>query len=694
MAERKPAQGGGKSAGKSAPGAGAGAEVYEVAMPAPLPQLFSYLPPLEGAPPRLGARVLAPFGSRSLIGVVAAVRPRSEAGATQLKHIERVPDRGEPCVDGPVLQLARWAQGYYHHPLGQVLAAVLPPILRAARGRETEIETAPASTEALVPAGRGHDLNEAQSRAVAAIAGEKGPARFLLDGVTSSGKTEVYMQAVQRLLATGGQALVLVPEIGLTMPLAENFIERFGEEAVAVLHSGVSPVRRLRIWQGMREGRLRVLIGTRLAVFTPVPQLRLLIVDEEHDSSFKQQQGFRYNARDLALLRARNAGIVAVLGSATPSLESCAGVESGRLRSLRLPERAGRARPPKLSLVDMRNDYSPHGLSKELLKAVEEHLAAGDQVLLYVNRRGHSPILTCGDCGLTALCPRCDLAATVHKDAGELRCHHCGYRQALISNCSGCGSDNMKMLGFATQKVSELIGGLFPDYPWLRIDRDSISEAAKMEEVLKKVRQSKQLIMVGTQMLAKGHDFPRLNLVGVLDADRGLYGTDFRAQEEMGQLLVQVAGRAGRRERPGRVLVQTFCPGHPLLRMLIEGDYGTFSRHLLERRRRYRMPPHYFMGLVRAEAGSAGAAERFLRLALDRCRPEHSRDLIVQGPVPAPVERMDGRHRWQILVRASSRSLLQRQMSQLEQQMRAGDSPRQPGRGLRWTLDIDPLTLF
>ena len=686
MVERKPAQSIEKSAPQSV--------LYEVAMPAPLPQLFSYLPPLDGTLPQLGARVLSPFGSRSLVGVVAAVRPHSEAGAVALKRIERVLDKAEPSLDGPVLELARWAQNYYHYPLGQVLAAVLPPVLRAAPGRETEIETVPASTEKLALAGSEHKLNEAQSKAVAAIAGEKGHARFLLDGITSSGKTEVYMQAMLRLLASGGQALVLVPEIGLTMPLAESFVERFGEEAVAVLHSGISPVRRLRVWEGMREGRLRILIGTRLAVFTPAPHLRLLIVDEEHDASFKQQRGFRYNARDLALLRAKKAGIVAVLGSATPSLESCAGVESGRLRSLRLLERAGRAAPPKFSLVDMRNDYSPHGLSRELLTAVEEHLAAGDQVLLYINRRGHSPLLTCGDCGLAVFCPRCDLAATVHKGAGELRCHHCGHRQALIKRCSECGGDNMKMLGFATQKVSELIGELFPDYPWLRIDRDSVGEAAKMEEVLKKVRQSKQLIMIGTQMLAKGHDFPRLNLVGVLDADRGLYGTDFRAQEEMGQLLVQVAGRAGRRERPGRVLVQTFCPEHPLLHMLITGDYEAFSRHLLERRRRYRMPPHYFMALVRAEAGSAGVAERFLRLALDRCQLPRGQDLIVQGPVPAPVERMDGRHRWQILVRASSRKLLQRQMSQLEQEMRANDLARRSARGLRWTLDIDPLTLF
>ena len=692
MAERKSAQKSGKGDPESA--VRAGSEIYEVAMPAPLPQLFSYLPPLVGEPPQPGARVLSPFGSRSLVGVVVAVRPHSEAGEARLKRIERVLDSGEPSLSDPIMQLARWAQSYYHHPLGQVLAAVLPPVLRAARGRETEIETAPASTEGLTLVGRGHELNEAQGRAVDAIAGVKGHARFLLDGVTSSGKTEVYMQSAMRLLSAGGQALVLVPEIGLTMPLAEKFVERFGGEAVAVLHSGVSPVRRLRIWQGMREGRLRILIGTRLAVFTPAPQLRLLVVDEEHDSSFKQQQGFRYNARDLALLRAKNAGIVAVLGSATPSLESCAGVESGRLRSLRLLERAGRAVPPEFSLIDMRRDYSPHGLSQELLRVVEQHLAAGDQVLLYVNRRGHSPILTCGDCGLTVLCPRCDLAATVHKDAGELRCHHCGHRQSLLDKCSGCGSDNLKMLGFATQKVSELIRELFPEYPWLRIDRDSVGEAAKMEEVLKKVRESEQLIMIGTQILAKGHDFPRLNLVGVLDADRGLYGTDFRAQEEMGQLLVQVAGRAGRRERPGRVLVQTFCPEHPLLRMLVAGDYGAFARHLLERRRRYRMPPHYFMGLVRAESFSAGAAERFLRLALDRCQVQQGQDLIVQGPVPAPVERMDGRHRWQILVRASSRSLLQRQISQLEQQLRAGDLSRQSARGLRWTLDIDPLTLF
>ena len=688
----QPAQNLGRSAQKSVPKGGA--EIYEVAMPTPLVQTFSYLPPLDGSIPQPGARVLSPFGSRSLVGVVVAVRPRSEVDATRLKRIERLLDKAEPALDDSVLGLARWAQGYYHYPLGQVLAAVLPPALRAVRGRETEIETVSASTDELTLVGGGPELNEAQNKAVSAIASEQGHARFLLDGITGSGKTEVYVHSVLRFLATGGQALVLVPEIGLTMPLAENFIERFGEEAVAVLHSGVSPIRRLRIWESMREGRLRILIGTRLAVFTPAPYLRLLIVDEEHDASFKQQQGFRYNARDLALLRAKNAGVAVVLGSATPSLESCAGVESGRLRRLRLPERAGRAVPPKFSLVDMRNDYSPNGLSQELLTAIEDHLAAGDQVLLYVNRRGHSPMLTCGDCGLTVLCPRCDLAATVHKGAGELRCHHCGHRQALVRRCSKCDGDNMKMLGFATQKVSELIHGLFPDYPRLRIDRDSVGEAAKMEEALKQVRQSKQLIMVGTQMLAKGHDFPRLNLVGVLDADRGLYGTDFRAQEEMGQLLVQVSGRAGRRQRPGRVLVQTFCPEHPLLRMLISGDYEAFSHHLLQRRRRYCMPPHYFMGLVRAEDGSADLAERFLRLALDRCQVQRSQDLIVQGPVPAPVERMDGRHRWQVLVRASSRSLLQRQMSQLEREMRALDSSRKFARSLRWTLDIDPLTLF
>jgi primosomal protein N' (replication factor Y) len=534
-------------------------------------------------------------------------------------------------------------------------------------------------------------LNPAQAAAVAAVGEAAG--RFqplLLDGVTGSGKTEVYLQAIATALAAGRQALVLVPEIGLTPQTVARFRRRFAVP-LAVLHSGLGERERLCAWLAAGRGEAPIVIGTRSAVFTPLARPGLIIVDEEHDASFKQQEGFRYSARDLALVRGRLERVPVVLGSATPSLESLRNAGEGRYRRLALPERAGAALHPRFRLLDIRAAALDEGLSQPLLAAMGGHLDAGGQVLLFLNRRGFAPTLICHGCGWVAECARCDARLTLHARAGRLRCHHCGAEQPVLRQCPACGGLDLRPLGQGTERVEEGLGRHFPGVGVVRVDRDSTRRKGAMERLIDGVQAGASRILVGTQMLAKGHHFPGVTLVGILDVDGGLFSADFRAGERMAQLVIQVAGRAGRADRPGEVVIQTRQPDHPLLIDLIEGGYDRFARAALAERAAAGLPPYTSLALVRAEApGGMARPLAFLESVAERARALAVAGVQVLGPVSAPMERRAGRYRAQLLLIAPRRADLHALLGPLALELEG----MQSGRAVRWSLDVDPLETF
>ena len=508
---------------------------------------------------------------------------------------------------------------------------------------------------------------------------------FVLDGVTGSGKTEVYLRLIETTVARGRQALVLIPEIGLTPQLLARFRERLSCR-VAALHSGLSDGERLSSWTHARNGTADVLVGTRSAVFVPLARPGLFIVDEEHDLSFKQQDGFRYSARDLAVVRARDAGAPVVLGSATPSLEAIENVRRGRYRRLELPHRAGGATPPRIDVVDLRARPFDNGLCDVLVEALEETKARSEQALLFINRRGYAPRLMCYACGWIADCDRCDAHLVFHREDGRMRCHHCAAERALVDECPGCGSKNVRRLGLGTERVARALERRIEGLRVARMDRDAIRRRGSLEALLDRVHAGEVDAVVGTQMLAKGHHFPNVTLVAILDADAGLFGIDFRATERMAQLLLQVAGRAGRGDRTGRVLLQTHHPEHPLLRVLVLEGYRKFCAEALAERRGARLPPFASFALVRAEALQRDAPQSFLRDAGACASARPHPGVSVLGPVPSPMERRAGRYRAQLLVDATSRGALQRFLPEWIAELESLPSARK----VRWSVDVDP----
>ncbi|MBH3435096.1 primosomal protein N' [Pseudomonas citronellolis] len=515
---------------------------------------------------------------------------------------------------------------------------------------------------------------------------------YLLAGVTGSGKTEVYLQLIHQVLEAGKQALVLIPEINLGPQTLSRFERRFNAR-IALLHSALTDRERLDAWLAARDGEADIVIGTRSALFTPLKNPGLIIIDEEHDASYKQQEGLRYHARDLALVRARLEKVPILLGSATPSLESLHNAASGRYGLLRLTQRAGGAQAPKFQRRDVKSLPLDAGLSMPLQRAIGETLGAGQQVLVYLNRRGFAPTLLCHDCGWISQCPRCDARMTLHQGSGELRCHHCDHRERPPRQCPKCGQLDLRPVGAGTERAEERLRILFPDYPVLRIDRDSTSRKHAMRDLFATINKGEPCILVGTQMLAKGHHFPRVTLVAILDADGGLFSADFRASERMAQQIVQVAGRAGRAEEPGRVLIQTHLADHPLLVQLTEQGYFAFADQALAERRAAGLPPFCHLALLRAEAHKPGQAEGFLEEACaeaERLQAQLGSDVELLGPVPAPMERRAGRFRAQLLLMSSARVPLHRLLSCWLPILESMPG----GRQVRWSLDVDPIDLF
>lgn len=728
--------------------------ILQVAVPTPLRRQFDYLPAADGTLPQPGSRVQVPFGRGTKVGLVLGSQARSGVPGRRLKRLDAVLDPAPVIPADLLQLLGWAANYYHHPigevvsgalptllrqgrdaavrgvprwRLSEAGAAVDPQTLARAPRQAVALqrlrefpegagageledlgETWRATLARLVDKGwvqaeegsclapalgdpvAGPALNPAQHEAVEAVAAALGGfASFLLEGVTGSGKTEVYLHIIERALAADRQALVLIPEIGLTPQLLRRFRRRFAEP-VAVLHSGLSDQERLCAWLAARDGEARIVIGTRSAVFTPLARPGVIIIDEEHDASFKQQDGFRYSARDVALVRAQRAGVPILLGSATPSLESLHNVAAGRHRRLHLPERAGTAIPPRLSVLDVRSARMEDQLSEPLLQLVGRHLDRGGQVLLFLNRRGYAPTLLCHDCGWVAGCQRCDARMTVHQRSGRLRCHHCGAERRLDVKCPSCGKEDLRTLGAGTERVEQTLAQRFPDHPVIRIDRDTTRRKGSMEALLAQAKDGSGRLLVGTQMLAKGHHFPDVTLVGIVDADQGLYSADFRAGERLAQLVVQVAGRAGRAERPGEVVIQTHHPEHPLLRMLIERDYAHFAEAALVERRQAELPPYAHIALLRAEAVEALAPTRFLEQARDAAQALGAEGVLLLGPVPAPMERRAGRYRAQLLLQAEARGALHRLLGQWAPQLES----LKAGRQVRWSLDVDPIEMF
>jgi primosomal protein N' (replication factor Y) len=508
---------------------------------------------------------------------------------------------------------------------------------------------------------------------------------FLLDGVTGSGKTEVYLRLAEAVWRRGGQTLLLLPEIALTPQLEARFVSRLGAP-VAVFHSGLNETERTRAWTLAQRGQAPVLLGTRSALFVPLRHLGFIVVDEEHDPSFKAQDGLRFSARDGAVMKAREWNIPIVLGSATPSLESLYNAHCGRYRHLRLPQRAGDARPPALRLVDIRNRPLEGGLSPSLLAAMGEALEAGGQALLFLNRRGYAPVLTCHPCGWVATCARCDTPFVVHAREKRLHCHHCGAERPVPQRCPECSEQDLRPLGLGTERVEQALIRLFPGRNVVRIDRDTTRRKGSLRQALDGIHAGEADILVGTQMLSKGHHFPNVTLAGVLDVDSGLYSIDFRAAERLAQLVVQVAGRAGRGEKAGQVLLQTRHPEHPLLQSLLREGYAGFARDALRERRDAGLPPFGHLALLRAEAVNGDVPRAFLREAAAILEKADPAGVQWFGPAPAPQARLAGRHRWQLLIRAAERRALRRATVALRERLDGLEGSRR----VRWSLDVDP----
>lgn len=512
---------------------------------------------------------------------------------------------------------------------------------------------------------------------------------FLLEGVTGSGKTEVYMQIIRTVLERGQQVLVLLPEITLTPQLEERFRQRF-TVSIAISHSKLTDRQRAEAWLKMQRGECSILLGTRSALFTPLKNPGLIILDEEHDASFKQQEGFRFSARDVAVVRGKLLNIPVLLGSATPALESLQNVDNQRYRLLHLPERAGNATAPVLQLLDIRNKKIQEGLSDALIGEMRLTLAKNEQVLLFLNRRGYAPTLICHGCGWVARCKRCDANLVIHYDEAMLRCHHCGQEHRLVKHCPACKTGELTPLGLGTERVEKVLAELFPDKAVVRLDRDSTQRKGSLETYLQQINRGEVDIILGTQMLAKGHHFPNVTLVAILDVDSGLFSIDFHAPEKLAQMIVQVSGRAGRADKPGRVVMQTRQPEHPLLTTLINQGYNRFAQAALAERKEASLPPYSYQALLRVQALDAEMPKLFLHAVAQLARECAKQQVEVLGPVAAPMARRAGLYRYQLLFQSKKRPELHALLDELVPKL---DKLKQ-AKKVRWSVDVDPVDLY
>ncbi len=748
--------------------------LVQVALPVPLYRVFDYGVPADLSLPKIGSRVEVSFGRQTLIGIVIAhiAQADSDVPVSKLKTINQCLD-DEPIVDSAMLRLAYWLARYYHYPLGDVLAVMLPSLVRQGKPLDlliTHWRILPhvtdadfhanavkqkqqfdmlklhgergASEDVLLLEGMQRsflktledkglieryiehksapkpvslakmplDLNDEQQQAVATITAAHSAEQYkgvLLNGITGSGKTEVYLQAMQAVLEAGKQVLILVPEIGLTPQTRARFASRFAAQIV-LLHSGMTNTYRLQGWQDCRTGHAQIIIGTRSAVLYPFANLGLIIVDEAHDSSYKQQDTLRYHASDVALYRGLQYKIPVVLGTATPTLEHLKLVADGKLIECQLTTRPGSAKPATMQLIDARlqtthqqtaDDGANYdtGLTDDLIKAIRQTLEAGEQVLIFLNRRGYAPVLLCEACGWQADCPRCDAHLTVHysrqnQSSSYIKCHHCDWQAYIPSSCPDCASQNLDTKGMGTTRLSENLHALFANpqtskiqYPIIQIDRDTTRRKDSWENIYQRINEGKPAILVGTQMVAKGHHFPNVTLVCLPNADRGFLSADFRSPEHTAQLMIQVAGRAGRGDKAGRVLIQTLQPDNPLLLKLVKDGYHSFAQSLLQERKMMGLPPYSHAALIRCEGKTLAATTQALKDAVAHLPTGHK--LAVLGPIDAPMSKKNSRYHSQLLLLAKERAQLHHILKLWWQPVLALPSTKY----LKLTLDIDPI---
>jgi len=673
--------------------------ILGIALDTPLDNLFDYRWPaaLSATAPAVGQLVLVPFGRREVVGLIVEIRHDSDVPPDKLKDALAVRHQLAP-LSQQWLDLCRFAADYYQRPLGEVAIPGLPKNLRALttvaldKGLKKLAALAPSDgLTAPAPA-----LNRQQQQAAEAIGGARGFAPMLLYGVTGSGKTEVYLQAAAKVLGAdaAAQILILVPEINLTPQLEGNIRARFPGVMLATLHSSLAEGERMRHWLAAHSGQARIILGTRLAILASLPHLKLIVIDEEHDPSYKQQEGLRYSARDLAVWRAWQLAIPIVLGSATPSLESWQHAQSGRYRKLVLRERAVRdAVLPHVGLLSLDGraaaDRAIEGLTPGLLAALRLRLERGEQSLLFLNRRGYSPVICCEACGWISNCTRCTAFMVLHKPEYRLRCHHCSLELRIPRACPTCGNVDLQPLGRGTQRVEEALQKLFPQARLLRIDADSTRKKGQAQAAFERVHSGEVDILIGTQMVAKGHDFQNLTLVGILNPDTALFSQDYRASERLFAQLMQVAGRAGRVARKvdgsaSEVLIQTRYPQHPLYAAVIAHDYDHFAQALLEEREQACLPPYIFQALLRAEAPLLQTAVEFLQMARDCPAPD---GVTIHDPIPMNMTRVANVDRAQLLVECSARPVLQGFLREWLATLRTIKTRA------KWSLEVDPVDI-
>ena len=724
-----------------------------VAVPVYLYDCFDYsLTAEQYHQAEVGARVAVSFGRQNVVGVIVEKLTDEKPLdlGFKLKAITELLD-DNAILDAKVLSLLTWSAQYYQFPIGEVMHAALPSFLRQGKPynllarmwkliddhAEDKLKRSEKQQDAykilkLHPTGTSENIlnlagietatlkalekkqitqcileaqdfkpqamtlaqmpltpNDEQKRAIQNILKARHSYHaFLLDGLTGSGKTEVYLQVMQEILKQGKQVLVLVPEIGLTPQTVSRFQSRFHCH-IALLHSGLNDSKRLQAWQSAQTGKASIVIGTRSAIYTPLPHLGLIILDEEHDLSFKQQEGFRYHARDVALYRAHLENCPIILGSATPSIDSYALVEQGKMTRLELDQRAGVAVMPKMHVIDLKVAQKQNGISQQLIHEVQKRLDKKEQVLIFLNRRGYAPVLICESCGWQAKCPHCDANFTVHRQPYQhLHCHHCGTIHRMPEHCPQCQHSELKPIGLGTAKVEENLQALFPNFDVIRVDRDSTSRVGSWQKIYNKIQKSEPIILLGTQMLAKGHHFPYVTLVAILDIDSGLLSVDFRATERTAQLIIQVAGRAGRGEKKGEVYLQTLRPDHPLLNTLLESGYRSFAKQTLKERKAAWMPPYRYAALLRCESKDQELNQSFLQEHAQALRQASENSIDIWGPIPAPMERKAGRYQAHMVLLSKDRARMHFYIRQWWQNV-WHNKPH----GMKLSLDIDPQEL-
>ena len=724
-----------------------------VAVPVYLYDCFDYsLTAEQYHQAEVGARVAVSFGRQNVVGVIVEKLTDEKPLdlGFKLKAITELLD-DSAILDAKVLSLLTWSAQYYQFPIGEVMHAALPSFLRQGKPynllarmwkliddhAEDKLKRSEKQQDAykilkLHPTGTSENIlnlagietatlkalekkqitqcileaqdfkpqamtlaqmpltpNDEQKRAIQNILKVRHSYHaFLLDGLTGSGKTEVYLQVMQEVLKQGKQVLVLVPEIGLTPQTVSRFQSRFHCH-IALLHSGLNDSKRLQAWQSAQTGKASIVIGTRSAIYTPLPHLGLIILDEEHDLSFKQQEGFRYHARDVALYRAHLENCPIILGSATPSIDSYALVEQGKMTRLELDQRAGVAVMPKMHVIDLKVAQKQNGISQQLIHEVQKRLDKKEQVLIFLNRRGYAPVLICESCGWQAKCPHCDANFTVHRQPYQhLHCHHCGTIHRMPEHCPQCQHSELKPIGLGTAKVEENLQALFPNFDVIRVDRDSTSRVGSWQKIYNKIQKSEPIILLGTQMLAKGHHFPYVTLVAILDIDSGLLSVDFRATERTAQLIIQVAGRAGRGEKKGEVYLQTLRPDHPLLNTLLESGYRSFAKQTLKERKAAWMPPYRYAALLRCESKDQELNQSFLQEHAQVLRQASENSIDIWGPIPAPMERKAGRYQAHMVLLSKDRARMHFYIRQWWQNV-WHNKPN----GMKLSLDIDPQEL-